>query len=355
MSERVLLGMSGGVDSAAAALLLRKQGFEVRALALRLGEDGDPDPAARVCERLGIPLSIQDARARFEHEVLAPCWESYSSARTPNPCALCNPRVKLHLLLDRAGRLGIGRVATGHHARVEQTPAGPVLCRGCDASKDQSYFLFGLGRRAIERLLLPVGEIDKCAARRLVEQAGCASACAIESQDACAARDDETFARTLAARFGDPPPAGPICDMAGRVLGRHAGLHCYTVGQRRGLGLASSRPSWVVRLEPEGDRLIVSHDRADLHSRDFAVFELQLGPAFQGFRAGRCTVQIRSRHRPAAATVERCGADRARVCFEDPQRAITPGQAAVIYEGARVVGGGWIALPPEQTQDGRHP
>ena len=360
--KRVLVAMSGGVDSSVTAALLKMQGFDVIGASLRLrdaeeGVEGQPccsqesiDQAAKVANFLQITHHVVDGRAKFEQLVLRPGWAEYARGRTPNPCVLCNRRVKFGILLDYAETLGAGRLATGHHARIEidDSTGRPALRRGRDREKDQSYFLFALDSRQLKKVLLPVGELSKDQVREHARGFGLPNAERPESQDACFQVAGESFAETLRRTFRQPRAPGVIVDTGGNQLGEHDGLHNFTVGQRRGLKLSLGQRAWVKSIQPESARVVLTTRPDDLLSGGLTASGVHWSPQFRDSREGDtldCHVQIRSRHIPAAARVVVLKDRRADVRFDAPQRAITPGQAAVFYREDRVIGGGWIEQP----------
>ena len=361
----VLVALSGGVDSSVAAHILQRQGYPLIAATLQLNPCEDRGvarsccgvdaviAARRVANQLGIDHVLIDCRNEFQERVLRPAWEAYARGLTPSPCVLCNEHIKLGLLAEKAQRLGAGLVATGHYARVVRDTSGEThLCRGKDANKDQAYFLFSLRRAQLERLLLPLGELTKPEVRALAAELGLATADRRESQDACLNTSPDGFAESLRLRFGQEAREGPILDATGREIGRHAGLHRFTIGQRRSLGVSLGRRAFVRELRASDGAIVLTEDESELSSRHMRV---RCVHADSLGKTMRCQVQIRSRHRAADATVERLEsadfqkvahdsqrAPLVHVTFDEPQRAITPGQAAVFFVGDRVVGGGWI-------------
>jgi tRNA-uridine 2-sulfurtransferase len=361
--SRVAVAMSGGVDSAVAAALLCEQGHDVIGLTLRfwLCEEAAPQrgccgidgvgQARAAAGELGIPHYVVDCREAFERLVLRPAWDEYARGRTPNPCVHCNAEIKFRLLLEQARRLGAARLATGHYAIIRDIAGRPTLLRGRDAQKEQSYFLFALDEPQLEAALLPLGELTKEEVRELARRRGLPNAERPESQDACLDGGDAGFAEALRRRFGAPARQGAIVDERGQPLGQHGGVHRYTIGQRRGLGVALGRRAYVLRIDADRGEVVLGRDARSLDAAGlWASGARWLAPA-----AGRAEVQVRYRHAAAPALVAVAG-ERVEVRFDQPQRAVTPGQAAVVYDGPRLLGGGWIdrAIPRDaDRKDGR--
>ncbi len=352
----VAVALSGGVDSLVAAHLLRKKGHRLLGLHFVTGFEtvagaqgervaGDVVAAARrrmarVGEQLGIDVEIVDLAREFRRQVVDYFVETYAAGRTPNPCLVCNPRIKFGRLLSHARRRGADRLATGHYARVSKGADGRMhLYRGRDGSKDQSYFLARLSGSRLERALFPLGEMTKDAVKELARRRGLAPVTSQESQDVCFIRG-EGYAAFL-ARLGLGGEKGPIATVDGRVIGEHRGLQRFTIGQRRGIDCPAPEPYYVVRIDVRRNRLVVG-GRQDLYASGCRVTDINwiVRPPQQAFE---CTVKIRYRHRAVACRVTPQGPDAATVIFRSPQAAVTPGQAAVFYAHEEVLGGGWIA------------
>jgi tRNA-specific 2-thiouridylase len=351
---KVVVGMSGGVDSSVAAALLQREGWEVIGVTLRLWPASEDDvredrccgpnalsDARRVAGLLGIPHRVLDETPVFEREVLGYFAEEYRRGRTPNPCVACNPRVKFANLLRTARAMGAEFLATGHYARVERTPRGSVLRRAANLAKDQSYFLHRLTQEQIAGLLLPLGEMDKDQVREIARDLKLGVHAKGDSQDICFLPEDD-YASWLKGRLGpEGLHAGEFVSPEGKVLGKHGGVELFTVGQRKGINVGSSKPLYVLAVDAASRRVVVGDDEA-LWGRELVARDCVWGPGGPIGKGTRARVQIRQRHEAAPATLETVEGG-VKATFDAPQRAITPGQAAVFYDGDAVLGGGWIA------------
>jgi tRNA-specific 2-thiouridylase len=346
---RVVVAMSGGVDSSAAAALMLEAGHEVLGITLRVWSYGDAarcgsccspediDDARAVADALGIPFYVADAEELFRERVVQPFVDGYLQGRTPIPCVACNKDVKFGFLLRRARALG-AKLATGHYARISEEGGRLRLLRAKDLSKDQSYFLFSLGQDALRDVLFPVGGLSKAEVRAVAERCGLATSHKPESMEICFVPDGNYAG--FVERVAGPQPEGELLNSSGKTLGRHQGIHRFTVGQRRGLGLSAETPLYVERIDAERHQVVVGPASA-LERERFTV----LKPAWvDGCPSPDETVQVRIRHRHAgvAARVAPMDAGRLSVELLQPVRAVTPGQAAVFYRDAEVLGGGYI-------------
>lgn len=359
---RILVGMSGGVDSSAAAAMLVDQGYDVVGVTLKLwpqdcasrAEDKCCGPQAvadarGVCDKLGIPFYLVDEAEEFKRQVIGYFAEEYQAGRTPNPCVICNERLKFGTLLGRARQLGAEYVATGHYARVEKCPATGrhLLKRGRDARKDQSYFLFSLKQDQLAHARMPLGELTKDQTRSAARERGLKTADKVESMEICFVPDDD-YGKFLTTSVGVPLRRGEFVNRAGQVLGHHDGVAFFTIGQRKGLRLSSPKPLYVIGLDPVKNRVVVGDD-ADLDRTEFQVERCNWiafatpAPSFEAL------VKIRYQHAGTPATVYPTEQGGARVHLHATQRAITPGQACVFYDGDVVLGGGWIARHTEDA------
>ena len=371
--SRVVLAMSGGVDSSVAAHLLCADGHEVIGLFMRHGEQAetacatgaasqtsllpvlpaqpghkqgccsasDAADARRVADRLDIPFYAVNFEDEFGR-IMDYFVDEYTAGRTPNPCVMCNNWLKFGKLCEYADSVGAEFVATGHYARLLPPAASgepPALCRGLDESKDQSYVLFGIERQVLPRVMFPVGGHRKEAIREIAKQLGLRVADKKDSQEICFVPDGD-YGEFVRRRRGDVDLSGEIVTTAGEVVGRHAGIENYTIGQRKGLGVAFGEPRYVVRLERESQRVVIGRQE-ELACSSFSARQVNwlIEPP-----AGRlaCTVKIRYRSPATPAQVTRLPDDRLQVELDEPRHGIAPGQAVVCYEGDRVLGGGWI-------------
>ena len=365
--KTIAVAMSGGVDSSTVAAMLRAEGHQVVGLTMQLwnqrrlaGHAGMPESvqgrccslddvydARRVAETIGIPYYVVNHEKRFERDVVRPFVEQYLSGRTPIPCSLCNNHLKFDQLLIVAQQIGADVLATGHYARVEFDPKVSrwLLKRPADRSKDQTYFLFGLTQEQISRTLFPLGRMTKPEVRDLARQHGLALAEKPDSQEICfvPGGDYKNFIDAYLSEAGEalPDTAGELVTTDGKVVGEHTGIHNFTVGQRKGLGIATGSPLYVIQIK--GDmRQVVVGNQDELYTRTLRARRINLIAVEDLNEPMPVAVKIRHRHEGAQALIEKSGDDEILVTFHEPQRAVTPGQAAVFYDDDVVVGGGWI-------------
>ena len=343
-TNKVVLGLSGGVDSSVAALRLLELGYEVHALYLDIGLGGE-DAARETAAKLNLPFSVENVSAELERHVCTRFYEDYLAGRTPIPCAQCNPTVKFPALLRYADSIGARYVATGHYARIGTGSDGrPVLLRARSAN-DQAYMLARLPRTMLERILFPLGDVDKQTIRQEAEEGELPTANRPDSMEICFIPDND-YAAWLDRRGGTPGP-GNFVDAEGNVLGRHKGFHHYTIGQRRGLGVSSTGRLFVSAIRPETNEVVLSHGE-NLHISQ--VFCGSLNWLAEGDLTESRHVSVRLRHsrRADKATLIPLGEGKVELRMDTPARAPTPGQLAVFYENDLVLGSGWI-LPTAQA------
>ncbi len=353
----MIVGMSGGVDSSATAALLLEQGYDVVGITLKLwpqdcvsrAEDKCCGPQAvsdarAVCHKLGIPFYLVDEAGEFQNKVIQYFAAEYKAGRTPNPCVMCNQNLKFGRLLERADQLGAEFIATGHFARTEKEPGTgrTLLKRGRDSRKDQSYFLFSLRQEQLARAMFPLGEKTKSDTREVARHCNLKTADKEESMEICFVPDND-YGRFLQIAGLAEKHRGDIVDLTGKVLGQHEGIEFYTVGQRKGLGISAPKPLYVIELDAAANRVVVG-DESALGRDEFVVERCNWIPFAQPPSTLEVTARIRYNHPGTPATVTVLSPERARVKLHVPQRAVTPGQAAVFYEGDLVLGGGWIGL-----------
>jgi len=365
MKERIAVAMSGGVDSSTVAAMLKRDGHDLVGVTMQLwnqrrlpevhveGAPGrccsldDVYDARWVAGQLGIPYYVVNYEKRFEEQVVKPFVAEYLAGRTPIPCTLCNNYVKFDPFVEMAAGVGADKVATGHYARVRfnEVSGRWEMLRAVDAAKDQTYFLWGLTQEQLARTLFPLGGMKKPQVRELARELGVPVAEKTDSQEICFVPNGD-YAAFLDAYLKEqgaaaPKVEGEVVDRSGRVLARHEGVHHYTVGQRKGLGVAVGEPLYVIATDPASQRVTVGSNEDLLRVR-FTVRGANWISIAAPAAPVRAEVRIRNKHTPAWATVAALTGDRAEVRFDEPQRAVTPGQAAVFYSGELVLGGGWI-------------
>ncbi|PYG87455.1 tRNA (5-methylaminomethyl-2-thiouridylate)-methyltransferase [Ruminiclostridium sufflavum DSM 19573] len=356
-SKKVMLGMSGGVDSSVAAAILLQQGYEVIGVTLQIWQDMNEemqkseggccslsavDDARRVANRLGIPYYVLNFKDIFNKTVIEYFKEEYFRGRTPNPCIACNRHVKWQAMLDKAVSMGIDYIATGHYAKVlYNTESGRyILKKSVTDRKDQTYALYNLTQEQLSRTVMPVGDYPKEQIREMAREMGLSVASKPDSQEICFVHDND-YGRFLAESCGKKIVPGKFVDTRGNILGEHRGIVHYTVGQRKGLGIAFGKPMFVVGLDADTNTVVLGDD-SEVFSNELTAADLNFISVDKPADGMRVGAKVRYSAKESPATIHVLNDDRVRVVFDEPQRAITPGQAVVFYDGDAVVGGGTI-------------
>ena len=354
--ERVVVGMSGGVDSSVAAYLLKEAGYDVVGVTMQIWQKEDDDTvsanggccgqsavedAARVASRIGIPHYVMNFRDEFQEKVIQYFMDEYLAGRTPNPCIACNRYVKWESLLQRSLQIGADYIATGHYARIAELPNGRfAIQRSATAAKDQTYALYNLTQDQLSHTLMPVGDYEKGRIRQIAEEIGLPVAHKPDSMEICFVPDQD-YARFISENSGHVVPEGNFVTTDGKVIGRHKGITHYTVGQRKGLNLSMGKPVFVVEIRPETNEVVIG-DNQDVFTDRLRCSNLNFMSVEDIHEDTPVVAKIRYNHQGAKAVVRKTGADEAEVVFEEPVRAVTPGQAVVFYDGDYVLGGGTI-------------
>ena len=354
--KKVVVGMSGGVDSSVAAYLLKEQGYDVVGVTMQIWQDEDTctieenggccgnsavDDARRVANKLGIPYYVMNFKKEFKENVIDYFVDEYKHGRTPNPCIACNRYVKWESLLQRSMEIGADYIATGHYARIEQLPNGRFAIRNSvTAKKDQTYALYNLTQKQLSHTLMPVGDYTKDEIRAIAEKIGIQVANKPDSMEICFVPDQD-YAGYIQRETGYEPVPGNFVDLDGNVLGRHHGIIHYTVGQRKGLGLAMGHPVFVVAIRPETNEVVIGENK-DVFAPKLYANRLNFMGIEKLEGELKCMAKIRYSHQGAACTIKMAGEDLLECTFDEEQRAITPGQALVLYDGEHVLGGGTI-------------
>lgn len=354
MKKKVMLGMSGGVDSSVAALLLLRAGYDVTGVTMRLRPDeymqqsaaggccslDDIDDARRVAYKLGIEHLVLNFTDIFQQDVIDYFAAEYAAGRTPNPCIACNRHVKFNAMLRRALELDFDYVATGHYAIVEQNAAGRWLLRKAPASKDQSYVLYSFTQYQLSHTLMPLGTYTKPQARAMAEEAGLPVAHKPDSQEICFVENND-YAGFIERYTGKTAPQGKFVDATGKILGSHKGITHYTIGQRKGLGISFPEPMYVTKIDPEKNQITLGCEGSQ-YANSLIASDLNFIPFDKLEHEMEVTAKVRYQAQPAAAKLVPLADDTVRVEFAEAQRSVTPGQAVVFYDGDLVVGGGTI-------------
>ena len=346
MKNKVLVGMSGGVDSTLSLCLLKEQGYEIAGVNCLFcpGKSTllDVSDAENVANKLGVPFQVFDLREKFTENVIGNFISTYEKGGTPNPCIVCNKYLKFGDMLEKALEQGFDYIATGHYARIafDENSGRYLLKKGLDEKKDQSYFLYSLTQHQLSHTLFPLGDMTKDKVREMAESLGLINAKKRDSQDICFIPDGD-YGAFIEGTLGKTYPKGSFISTDGRVLGEHQGIIHYTVGQRKGLGIALGKPAFVKRINPE-DNTVTLCDNEELFSRELTAKNINLISLSAIAEPMRVKAKVRYRHEAQWATVTQVDEDTIKVVFDEPQRAITKAQAVVLYDGDTVVGGGEI-------------
>ena len=340
--NNAVIAMSGGVDSSVAAFLMKDKGYDLRGVTLSLYNESERDirDAKNICESLGFSHITLDMKDEFCRDVIDEFINAYENTRTPNPCVVCNKRIKFGRLLDYTLGEGCNILSTGHYAQVEKIGDRYILKKGKDIKKDQSYMLYSLNQHQLSHIILPLGHLGKDEVREIAESNNLVTARKSDSQDICFVPDGK-YAEFIEEYLGKTYPHGDFIDLEGVKWGTHKGLIRYTIGQRKGLGLALPRPMYVCKFDSENNRVILG-DNEDLFSKTLIAQDINLITCDRLDAPVKCEAKVRYSHLQQSATVWQTDENEIRVEFDEPQRAITPGQAVVIYDGDTVIGGGTI-------------
>lgn len=354
--KTVVVGMSGGVDSSVAAYLLKQQGYDVIGVTMQIWQEEDHcqveqeggccgwsavEDARRVADQLDIPYYVMNFRKEFQEQVIDYFVQEYRQGRTPNPCIACNRYVKWESLLQKSLAIGADYIATGHYARIRRLPNGRyTICQSGAARKDQTYALYNLTQQQLRHTLFPIGEYEKTKIREIAEEAGLQVAHKPDSQEICFVPDGD-YASFIERETGVPEQPGNFVGRDGKILGRHKGISHYTVGQRKGLGIAFGEPVFVTEIRPDTDEVVLGTGK-DVFARQLTADTLNCMAVDHFEKGQRVTAKIRYNHEGSPAVITDIGEDRMILTFDEPVRAVTPGQAVVLYDGENVLGGGTI-------------
>ncbi|MBR5227425.1 MAG: tRNA 2-thiouridine(34) synthase MnmA [Clostridia bacterium] len=344
--DKVIVGMSGGVDSSVAAVLLKKAGYDVIGVTLNVWENSDgnnfAEDAKYICEKLEIPYLVVDYKKEFEQNVILPFVNEYIEGRTPNPCILCNRYIKFEALLDYANKIGAKYIATGHYSRIEQDKETGryYIKKSASDRKDQTYALYDLTQEQLSRVIMPLGDYTKEEIRNIAEQNGLINANRKDSQEICFVENND-YAKFIQDRFGYVSKPGNFVDSSGKVYGKNKGIIHYTVGQRRGLGLSLKHPMYVLKIDKDKNNVIIGNEK-DLETTQLECKKLNFMLIEKLEKPIKVMAKIRYNAKPAPATISNVDNGNVKVVFEEPVKGVAPGQAVVFYIDDKVLGGGII-------------